>query len=278
MNMMIRRCARVWCLLAVLAGCSRSTAPSAGSGSAPRAKFTLDITPSLTGSRNTVLRSGDTVVTGDGINIAVKASTDANLYVGYCDRDRKLTIFPPMGSIEAKAGEATYMPAKEANITLDDQVGPEVLYVIGSRRRLDIADPELAAAISKVRPGAANVECGEALDQVLESKGPDPVTPEPATAPGAPPPAAPGSATPAVPAPAGASAEAGASASTATPAKSKPPARAQLRGGQTTDHLPPPAKLERGGYITWGPKGEVSADGDRDDIVVLRYSFTHVAR
>jgi hypothetical protein len=241
-------------------------------GSAPSTKFTLDVTASLTGSRNAVLRSGDQVVTGDGINIAVKASTDAHLYIGYCDRERKLTIFPPVGSIEAKAGEITHVPAEGAKITLDDQIGPEVLYVIGSRRRLDIADPELAAALSRVRPGAANVECGAALDQVLESKKPDLTTPEQAPAAAAPAAsAAPASSKPSTVARAPATAR----TSTPTGAKGEPPRRAQP---DDDDRLPPPAKLERGGYITWGATGEVSAGGDRDEIVVLCYTFTHIAR
>jgi Domain of unknown function (DUF4384) len=266
MNMSRRGLARVVYFVAVLAGCSRSTspvvvAPVAGDGGpSPSAKFTLDVTPSLKGSRNTVLRSGDKVVTGDGINVAVKASTAAHLYVGYCDRDRKLTIFPPVGSIEVKVGEVAYMPAKGADIILDDQIGPEVLYVIGSRRRLDVADPDLAAAISKVRPGAANVECGEALDQVLGSRGPDQITEEPGPAPD-----------PAAGAPAidRASSPAGARRKRSVPAKPD---------DDEEDRLPPPAKLERGGYIRWGATGEVSADGDRDEIVVLRYTFTHVDR
>jgi hypothetical protein len=220
------------------------------------------------------------VVTGDGINVAVKASANAHLYVGYCDRDRKLTIFPPIGSIEAKAGEVTYIPAKGATITLDDQTGPEVLYVIGSHRRLDLADPDLAAAISKVRPGAANVECGAALDQVLESKRLDPNTQQPAPTPAASvasaalrAPTAPTSTNPS----AAAGPPATGRASALAGVKSKRSGTAKPDDDDDDDRLPPPAKLERGGYITWGAQGEVSAGGDRDEIVVLRYTFTHVA-
>jgi len=76
------------------------------------------------------------------------------------------------GSIEAKAGTTIYAPAQNADIVLDDQVGPEVLYVIASRRRLDLADPELAEAMAKVRPGAADIDCGAPLEQVLAKQGP----------------------------------------------------------------------------------------------------------
>lgn len=261
-----RALARIVCLFvylfAALAGCARTaspavTAPARGdSAPAAREPFTLDVTPSLTGSRDAVLRAGDQVRTGDGINVAVKASADAHLYLGYCDRDRKLTLFPQEGSIEAKAGEITYAPARGANITLDAQTGPEVLYVIGSRRRLDLADPELASAISKVRPGARDVECGAALNQVLESKGPAP---------------APTRSVAAASAPRVARASAPGKVASQRAARVPPADR-------DDDRLPPPAKLERGAYITWGAAGAVSASGDRDAIVVLRYTFTHVAR
>lgn len=244
---------RVSCLLVVLAACGRSAptgvnAPPAGSGNSSVSgergmkveptPVTLEVTPRLRGSRDIILRSGDHVVSRDKIRIEVKASLDAHLYLGYCDRDRKLAIFPEQGSIEARAGETTFAPDRDRAIALDDQTGPEVLYVIASRRRLELADPELAQTIFKARPGAASVECGAQLKQVLEKKKPPPAPPQP---------------------------------------RSPEPVK-----GDRISRLPPPSKaerypaLERGGYITSEDTGEVSASGDRDGIVVLRYSFTHV--
>lgn len=274
--MTMRGSAGVLGLLAVLAGCARSTPPpmaaaSSGSGGpAPQARFTLDVTLSLTGSRNAVLRTGDRVVSGDRINAAIKASVDAHLYVGYCDRDGMFTIYPPVGSIEARAGEITYAPGKGANITLDDQIGAEVLYVIGSRRRLDVTDPELTAALSRAKAGAAGAACEHPLQHFLEGTRTASTMPQPAPAP-----AAATRASTGTPAPGLVRSE----ASTAhRPGPGQPRARSQPGTGQHSDRLPPPANLERGAYITWGPGGEVSAEGDLDDIVVLRYSFSHVAR
>ncbi|HWU90041.1 MAG TPA: hypothetical protein VN253_22415 [Kofleriaceae bacterium] len=194
------------------------------------APFELEVTPRLLGSRNTNLRSGDKVVTRDKIKITARTSVDTHLYLAYCARDRRLAFYPSEGSIEAKAGKTTYAPDQKADIVLDDQIGPEVLYVIASRRRLDLADPELAAAMSKVRPGAANVDCGAPLEQVLAMRRP------------------------------------------ARSDLGHAPGTAAGRAAR----VPPPAELDRGGYIKWTDAGEVSAGGDRDGIVVVRYNFTHV--
>lgn len=232
-------------LLVVLASCQRGTPPAvhAPSGAAaPEASergmeiestpFELEITPRLRGSREANLRSGDKVVTRDKIRITARTSVNAHLYLAYCDRERRLAFFPKDGSIEAKAGKTTYAPAQNADIVLDDQAGPEALYVIASRRRLDLADPELAEAMSKVRPGAADVDCGAPLEKVLAKRKPtEPVI-----------------------------------------------GRASGALARGAARVPPPAELDRGGYIKWTKAGEVSAGGDRDGIVVVRYNFTHVDR
>jgi len=200
--------------------------------------FTLEVTPRLSGSRDIILRSGDHLVSRDKIRVEVKVSLDAHLYLGYCDRNRQLAISPEQGSLEARAGETTFAPARNRAIALDDQTGPEVLYVIASRQRLELADPELAEALFKARPGAASAECGAQLKQVLEKKKPPPGPPQ-----------------------------------TWNP---EPVEEDRI------SRLPPPSNaerhpdLERGGYITSEDTGEISAGGDRDGIVVLRYSFTHV--
>lgn len=255
------------CALALSIGCHRGAlapAPLAGSG-----ELTLEVTPTLSGSRPAVLRSGDEVASGDGIQIAVKPTSDAHVYVAYCDGTRRLTFFPREGSIAALAGTITYIPSKDGRVTLDDQVGPEVLYVIASRRPLDVADPELVAALSRARPDTA-VECGEPLEPVIHgdaqrvteagvSEQPE-VSSDPSVLPAAPPaarPAMPGVASPRL---------------AETPHPVAPPRkRAQSRP-------PPPVTLERGAFVRWGPAGNVAAGGDRENIVVLRYSFRHVAR
>src|SRR6185503_1645192 len=162
-------------LLVLVCSCARSTPTSAPSPGG--SDLTLDVTPSVSGSRGATLRSGDKVASGDGIRVAVKPSLDVRVYVAYCDRNRQLAIFPKDSGIDAKAGVITYVPASDASIILDEQVGREVLYVIASRRSLDVADPELAAAISRAKPDAS-VECGESLDRVLD-KGKSTARPAP---------------------------------------------------------------------------------------------------
>ncbi len=259
------------CALALSAGChrgARSPAPPAGSGD-----LTLEVTPTLSGSRRAVLRPGDEVVSGDGIQIAVKPAIDAHVYVAYCDRDRRLTIFPRDGSVAARAGTITYIPSEEGHIILDDQVGPEVLYVIASRRPLDVADPDLAAALSRARPDTA-AECGEPFDRVIHgdtqrlteagASEPPERPDEPSASPVAPAAAAPSSrlAVPPV----------------APPRLAETPPPGASPSKRAGSRLPPPVTLERGAFIRWGASGNVSAGGDRNDIVVLRYGFTHVAR
>jgi len=257
------------CVLALSAGCHRG-APVA---SADRGDLTLEVTPTLSGSRRAVLRPGDEVVSGDGIQVAVKPAIDAHVYVAYCDRDRRLTIFPRDGGVAAPAGAITYIPSEEGHIILDDQVGPEVLYVIASRRPLDVADPDLAAALARARPDTA-AECGEPFDRVIhgdtqrltDTGSSEPERPAEPSAPlAAPPAAAAPSSRPAAP-------------PVAPPRLAETPPPGAAPSQRAGSRLPPPVTLERGAFIRWGASGNVSAGGDRNDIVVLRYGFTHVAR
>src|SRR5262245_55025352 len=98
----------VWGLLAALAGCQRSAPPKVNtpstSSNSPVADergmdvelgpFTLEVTPRLRGSREIVLKSGDQVVSRDGIKVEIRSSVNAHVYLGYCDKDSKLTLFP----------------------------------------------------------------------------------------------------------------------------------------------------------------------------------------
>ncbi len=246
----------VWGLLAALTGCQQKAPSSVNTASTSASSlaglergmavavmpfilevmpFTLEVTPRLRGSREIVLKNGDQVVSGDTIKVEVKTSVNAHLYLGYCDKAHKLTIYPREGSIEAKAGKITYVPHRDAVLRLDDQLGSEVLYVIASRRKLDLGDPELAEAISRFRPDADSLECAP-LNRALGKKKP----PEPVIA----------------------SASSKRLHKTPEPEPSGPERKR--------------ADLGRGGYIRWEATGGVSAGGDRDGIVVLRYTFTHV--
>lgn len=242
----------IWALLATLAGCQRAAPPRVKAPSVDRSSptagergmnveappFTLEVTPRLRGSKEIVLKNGDDVVSRDTIKVEAKTSVDTHLYLGYCDKDHKLTIFPREGSIEAKAGQTTYAPNKDADLKLDDQPGSEVLYVIASRRRLDFADPDLAEAISKVRPGADSLECAP-LNQALEKKKPPKL------------------------------------AILSGPLKGllKPPVPEPSEPERNLADLERGGYI---GYIRWHDTGGVSAGSDRDGIVVLRYTLKHV--
>ncbi len=262
---------RAWWLCALMAGCARGVSPGTPTTAS---ELVLEVTISLTGPRSAILRSGDEVASGDEILVAVKPTAAAHVYLAYCDPRNQLALFPGNGGLAASPGRITYAPAPDAAIVLDDQPGQEVLYVIASLKPLDVADPRLAGAISRTNPGP-RVECGEPLDRALaadraartDTGATSPPTPpaEPETSPDAA-----LSQDPLRPGPPNAS-----------PARAVPPHTAY--GSLPPPHpaapprVPPPAEVQRGGFIRFGTTGAISASGDHHDIVVLRYEFTHIA-
>lgn len=258
---------RAWWLFALMAGCARGVSPGTPTTAS---ELVLEVTISLSGSRSAILRTGDEVVSGDGIQVAVKPTVAAHVYLAYCDPHHQLALFPGDGGLAASAGRITYAPAPDAAIVLDDQPGQEVLYVIASRRPLDVADPQLAGAISRANPGT-RVECGEPLDRALATDRTARTDtgaarpPAPLAEPGTPPDASPSQ----DPQPRDLSAR-GAPSHTAHGSLSPPHPAASPR-------VPPPPEVQRGAFLRWGATGAISASGDHHDIVVLRYAFTHVA-
>src|SRR6201999_847969 len=102
---------RTWWLLALMAGCARGVpldVPAASS------ELTLEATILLSGSRSAILRPGDEVVSGDGLQVVVKPTVAAHVYVAYCDTHRQLALFPGDGGLAASAGMVTYAPARGA--------------------------------------------------------------------------------------------------------------------------------------------------------------------
>jgi hypothetical protein len=109
------------------------------------------------------LQDGDTAMTGDRIHLSILTSSDAYLYLAFCAH-RALAIYPQHG-IRTRAGDL--MSAPDRDLVLDDIPGPEVIYVILSRRELSIADPKLAAAIAAQRPSGMTTDCGPSFEATL---------------------------------------------------------------------------------------------------------------
>ena len=111
------------------------------------------------------LRTGDTVLDGDQLQILVQTSRDAHLYLAFCSprgTDRRypgLAIFPDSGSIRIAAGTTVVAPDPNASIVLDAQPGRETLYLVFSLEEISSTDTGLASAIATARRGREHADC-----------------------------------------------------------------------------------------------------------------------
>src|SRR5436190_5541259 len=122
------------------------------------APFILQIGLRIHGSKEGPLSDGDTVSSGDRIQVFAQTAEDAHMYLAFCAEDRKLVVFPSHGSISTPAGTTTVAPGKDASLVVDDHLGAEALYVILSRADLVSTDPRLADAIHAAQ-GEAAADC-----------------------------------------------------------------------------------------------------------------------
>ena len=129
--------------------------------------FTLQIGLRVHGSEEGLLSDGDTVMSGDRIQVFARTVEDAYMYLAFCTEDRNLTMFPPHGGISTPAGATTVAPGKDASLVVDDHLGSETLYVILSRADLVSTDPRLADAIHAAQPGEAAADCGPRLQRAV---------------------------------------------------------------------------------------------------------------
>lgn len=133
------------------------------------ARLGFDHTLQVRRSKNGVsheLRDGDTVMTGDRIRTSIRTSEDAHLYLAFCAH-QELAVYPSQGGIRTRAGEVMSAPQANAELVLDGDPGPEVLYVILSRTEILVADPRLAAALAAKRPSNTPADCGTAFEAKL---------------------------------------------------------------------------------------------------------------
>jgi hypothetical protein len=114
------------------------------------------------------IRSGDIVLDGDRLQVSVRTSKDAYLYLAFCSqhpgdpRYRGLSVFPDQGGIRVIANQPTLAPARDGKIgeiVLDNQPGQEALYLILSRNELSRADASLADVLAAASRGREITEC-----------------------------------------------------------------------------------------------------------------------
>ena len=202
------------------------------------------------------LRDGDPVVSGDRIRVVVKTSVDAYLYLAFCEH-HSLTAYPSPRGIRTRADEPTFIPSV-SDFVVDDEPGPEVLYIIASQAELTASAPSLARVLAVQPPGGAPVAClsglvginapapaASASDPCASQPCPDRrVTPPPTNLRRQP-----------------------------LPRKPSPPPQASRPPPPPA--APPDPDYERNhGGISWYP----AVTADSDGIAMVRYEFTHVRR
>ena len=191
------------------------------------------------------IRSGDTVLDGDRLQLSVRTSRDGYLYLAFCSqqarepRYRGLSVFPDRGGgIPMVANQPTLAPARDGEIVLDHQPGPEALYLILSRHELSLADAGLADVLAAARRGREATDCGAPFQAAVA--GPRKGATRRRGWNGGP-------------------REAGAAPPTPNPDLGKPV-----------------VEIQRGGYVEFGG-AQSGVEADPDGIVVLRYELKHIS-
>jgi hypothetical protein len=96
------------------------------------------------------VRVGDTLQSGDRVELYVVPSEDAYVSVLQVGADNKLAPLYPPGRLEA--GKTTRLPAS-GWFELDSNVGEETVVLIASRAPISESDPAAAALVERARAG-----------------------------------------------------------------------------------------------------------------------------
>jgi hypothetical protein len=201
------------------------------------------------------LSNSATVIDGDRLQVLVRTSRNAYLYLAFCSQSAKdprysgLKVFPEEGAIRVKAYETTIAPDRAAEIVLDRQPGQEALYLILSQSELPSSDSGLAQVIAAARRGSQSADCGSPLRAAVagsrkESK-PNRVW----------------------------SGKLGSRGRQPSPS----PASGTPRRTDPSSEQDPVVEIQRGGDIVWNSGMAMGVEADPDGIVILRYGLRHVA-
>lgn len=200
------------------------------------------------------LGHGGTVINGDRLQVFLRTSRDAYLYVAFCSqkagdpRYPGLKVFPEQGAIRVRAYETAIVPDRMAEIRLDNQPGRETLYLILSRTELSTSDTGLAQVIAAARQGSRSADCGTSFQTAVAGSGKQPR-----------------------PKAAWSSQSRGHIRPSAAPATATG-APTQASGSAEPD---PVVEIQRGGDIVWNEGMPMGVEADPDGVVVLRYGLTH---
>lgn len=101
----------------------------------------------------------------------VKSSRPMYVYVLQRSPDGHTSLlYPTDGHARLRHSEIR-IPSKGKSFQLDAQTGTETIYVVGSRRRLDEADPALASALQKLGAPAPATDEAEHFDEDASEDG-----------------------------------------------------------------------------------------------------------
>jgi hypothetical protein len=190
------------------------------------------------------IRSGDTVLDGDRLQLSVRTSKDGYLYLAFCSqqardpRYRGLSVFPDKGGgIPMVANQPTLAPARDGEVVLDHQHGQEALYLILSRHELSRADAGLADVLAAARRGREATDCGAPFQAAVAGSH---------------------------------------KRTTGRRGWNGGPREASAAPPATNPDLGKPVvEIQRGGYVELGGS-QSGVEADSDGIVVLRYELKHI--
>ena len=236
--------------------------PSAGSSTAGAdAPFVLDIRLRARRTRHgqsiklDEIHSGDIVLDGDRLQVSVRTSRDAYLYLAFCSqhtkdpRYRGLSVFPDQGGIRVIANQTIQAPVRDGKIgeiILDDQPGQEVLYVILSRNELSHADAGLADVLAAARRGRETTDCGARFESAVTGSRK------------------------------GNTGHRGWDGGQRKARAAQPAPHSGAESAPSPDPGRPVVQIQRGGYVEFGGV-QSGVEGDPDGIVILRYELKHIS-
>jgi hypothetical protein len=120
--------------------------------------LTLRVVTLSTGVRRPVA-PGDTLRTGDRIELLVEVDKPAYVYITQVFPDGTAAVlFPDGGDFKVRADASTRIPPEGKWFELDDVTGEEHVVVIASERPLDEADEEAKRALDDIRKPAAKAQ------------------------------------------------------------------------------------------------------------------------
>lgn len=149
------------------------------------------------------LESGDTLTSGDLVEVVVATDRPAYVYLVQRFADGSAVVLhPESGDLQLQGGLETRLPEPGAWYRLDEATGEEHLYIVASEQPIGAADSVLAEALAEVRSEGTMATEVTAASTPKPPLAPQPTAPHPVSAGVAAPHARPAASRPSAPNPA----------------------------------------------------------------------------